>query len=300
MNIYIDKLITNLPDENYGTINLILDGGAFSGSYILGSLYYLKSLESCGKIEVDKMSGCSIGSILCILYKLNDLDYCCEVYSKIRNYFKENGNLYIINEVMNDLRKKMKDDFYLSCNDNIYLSYHDIEKNTCIVKSVYENNEDIIETMIKSSYIPYICGDTALYKDKYADGLKPYIFKNGKALFINLCMDYKCIIGMLNIKDEINNIERILTGILDIHDFFIKKRPSSMCYYIHEMNISQKILHILRLIITHIIIFISYVGYHTYQLFEIEIHYPKYSNLLNQTNYYLKQIIYTYIRYFMV
>ena len=113
-------------------------------------------------------------------------------------------------------------------------------------------------------------------------------------------MDYKCIIGMLNIKDEINNIERILTGILDIHDFFIKKRPSSMCYYIHEMNVSQKILHIFRLIITHIIIFISYIGYHVYQLFEIDIYYPKYGNLLNQTNYYLKQIIYTYIRYFMV
>lgn len=300
MDVFIDKLINNLPEDNLGSINLILDGGAFSGSYILGSLYYLKSLESCGKIQIDNMSGCSIGSILCILYKLNDLDYCCDVYSKIRNHFKEYGNLYIINEVMNDLLGKMKEDFYLSCNNNVYLTYHDVEKNTCVVKSIYENNEDIIETMTKSSYIPYICGDTALYKNKYTDGLKPYIFKNGRALFINLCMDYKYIVGMLNIKDEINNMERILTGILDIHDFFIKKRSSSMCYYINEMNLSQKILHIFRLIIIKIIICIFYIGYHVYHLFEIDNYYPKYGNILNQTNYYIKQIIYTHIRYFMV
>jgi hypothetical protein len=300
MKIYIDKLITNLPNENNGKINLILDGGAFSGSYILGSLYYIKELEAAGRIKIDKMSGCSIGSILCILYKLNDLDYCSEVYSKIRNYFKDHGNLYIINEVMEDLRLKMHEDFYKCCNNKVYLSYHDIEKNICFVKSVYENNEDIIDTMMKSSYIPYICGESVLYKTKYADGLKPYVFREGKSLFINLCMNYKCIIGMLNIKDEINNMERILTGILDIHDFFVNKRPSSMCYYIHEMNISQKILHIFRLIITHIIIFMSYIGYHTYELFQIDIHYEKYSKMLNQMNHYFKQIVYTYIRYFMV
>ena len=45
MDVFIDKLIKNLPEYNHGSINLILDGGAFSGSYILGSLYYLKYLE---------------------------------------------------------------------------------------------------------------------------------------------------------------------------------------------------------------------------------------------------------------
>ena len=126
METYIDKLITNIPNTDYGNINLILDGGAFSGSYILGTLYYIKRMETIGRLKVDKMSGCSIGSILCILYLLNDLDYCNEVYSRIRNYFKEHGNLHVITSIMKDLQKRLPKGFYKRCNDKIYLSYYDI------------------------------------------------------------------------------------------------------------------------------------------------------------------------------
>ncbi len=300
METYITKLITNLPNEKIGKINLILDGGAFSGSYILGSLYYIKELEKLKKIKVNKMSGCSIGSILCILYKLDDLDYCTHVYSKIRKYFKQNGNLYIIYEVMNELIDKMDENFYKICNKKIFLTYYDIKYCKSVVKCNFNSNKEIIDTMVKSSYIPYICGTNILYKERYLDGLNPYIFNRGKTIFINLCMDYKCITGMLNIKNEINNVERILYGILDIHTFFLTQKPTAMCYYIDNMTNYQKLLHTVRLIIINIITHLSYISYYIFQHFKTSNNYLKYNYVFSNITHYVKKSIFNYIKYFMV
>ena len=44
---YIDKLISNIDKNNIPkTIDLILDGGAFNGSYQIGGLLYLKRMEN--------------------------------------------------------------------------------------------------------------------------------------------------------------------------------------------------------------------------------------------------------------
>lgn len=300
MDIYINKLIHNLPDKYFGNIDLVLDGGAFSGSYILGTLHYIKTLENQNRIKINRMSGCSIGSILCILYKLNELDYCSEVYSKIRDYFKNNGNLFIIAEIMKELLKKMPKNFYKSCNNKIYLSYYDIENNSYIVKKKFKNNRDIAETIIRSSYIPLICGKSILHKDKYLDGLKPYVFKGNKTLFINLCMDYKCISGMLNIKNEINNMERILSGVLDIHKLFITNIPTNMCYFIDNMRFYQKILHIFRLILIYVVTSIFYLVYHGFNIVKSHPNFIKYNYFLKIIKTYFKKLVYTYMRCFMV
>ena len=47
---YIHKLMENLPENIKNRkkplkIDLVLSGGAFNGSYILGALYFLKELE---------------------------------------------------------------------------------------------------------------------------------------------------------------------------------------------------------------------------------------------------------------
>ncbi len=300
MEIYIDKLINNIPDTNYGNINLILDGGAFSGSYILGSLYYIKQLERVGRLKVNNMSGCSIGSILCILYLMDDLDYCSNLYSDIRNYFKENGNLHIITKIMEILFKKMPKDFYKKCNNRIYLSYYDISSNQFIVKSKFKNNRDIINVMLKSSYIPFICGKEILYKKKYLDGLKPYIFEDGKNLFINLCMDYKCLTGMLNIRNEVNNTERILNGILDIHSFFLNKQSTNMCYFVNNMTYTHKVLHFIRLLVINITVSSYYIIFHLYHYIKKHPKFIKYRKSLKIGKKYLKKIVYAFMRFFMV
>lgn len=300
METYIDKLITNIPNTDYGNINLILDGGAFSGSYILGTLYYIKRMETIGRMKVDKMSGCSIGSILCILYLLNDLDYCNEVYSRIRNYFKEHGNLHVITSIMKDLQKRLPKGFYKRCNDKIYLSYYDIGNNKHIVQSQYKCNRDLINVMLKSSYIPFICGQEVLHKKQYLDGLKPHVFTEGKTLFVNLCMDYKCLVGMLNIRNEINNMERILCGILDIHSFFLNKKSTNMCYFLDNMAYSHKILYFVRVIIIQSIVCLYHAFYKLYQSLKTHPEFPKYMKTLNIGKKYTKKIIYAFMKFFMV
>ena len=301
MNLYIDKLIQNIESHNNYKINLIMDGGAFSGSYILGCLYYIKSLEDKDKIKINKLSGCSIGSILSVLYLLNELDYCRDVYGDIRDHFKNNGNLYILIESIEDIKKKMKNNFYIKCNNRLYISYYNIENNKYIVQSKFKNNDDLCEAIIKSCYIPYICGSSFYYKNKYIDGLKPYLFKKGKSLFINLCMDYKCINGMFNIKNEINNYERIICGILDVHSFFLKGKSSSMCFYLDEITITQQFLHLIRLLIINLGVNILSFGYNVNNIITMNIQlkdkmYKNYSNIIINS----KKYIYDLIKFYYV
>lgn len=268
MEIYINSLLKNVPIKSCKKINIIMDGGAFSGSYILGGLYYIKEMENENRLRVNKLSGTSIGSLLCVLYKLDNLDFCIKVYDKIREHFRINGNLFILNEILNDMEKLMKEDFFKSCNKKIYISYYNIETNTHIIKCKYDSNKDLCECLFKSCYIPFICGDTFFYKEKFIDGLKPYLFKKGETLFMNLCMDFKCINGMLNIKNEINNSERILLGVLDVHNFFSEsKSSSSICYYLKEMTIIQKSLYFLRIIFIQSIVNILYIFHYVYNNF---------------------------------
>ena len=67
INALIDNINTNdIPKD----IDLILDGGAFNGIYILGGLMYIKELERREKINIKRISGCSIGAVIGIFYIL--------------------------------------------------------------------------------------------------------------------------------------------------------------------------------------------------------------------------------------
>jgi hypothetical protein len=55
---YISKLIDNIPlskKNQREKIDIILDGGLFNGSYLIGALYFLREMEKVGYIEVDKL-----------------------------------------------------------------------------------------------------------------------------------------------------------------------------------------------------------------------------------------------------
>ena len=61
--------------------------------------------------------------------------------------------------------------------------------------------------------------------NKYIDGIIPYIFNkepNKKILYLDL-FGYDKIGNLINVKNEKSNFHRILSGLLDIHSFFIKK-----------------------------------------------------------------------------
>ena len=79
INNYVNKLIDNLPNtfKNNKTplqIDLILDGGLFNGSYLVGALYFLKEMEKKNYIKINRISSCSIGSIIGFLYFIDYLN----------------------------------------------------------------------------------------------------------------------------------------------------------------------------------------------------------------------------------
>ena len=101
---YIKQLIHSLPiTNNLNTNNLntnnpipldlVLDGGAFAGSLHVGALYYLKQLQKNNIIDIQRLSGVSIGSAIALLFKLNALHLSSHIYKFIQNCFKDNISL---------------------------------------------------------------------------------------------------------------------------------------------------------------------------------------------------------------
>ena len=95
INEYVIKLIDNLPDDlkNSKTplrLDLVLDGGVFNGSYLVGALSFLKEMEKRNYIVVERISGCSIGSVVGFLYFIDALDTMPKFYDLVKKDFIEN------------------------------------------------------------------------------------------------------------------------------------------------------------------------------------------------------------------
>lgn len=270
MKKYINNLIDNYECSDYNNkkvyIDLILDGGAFSGSYLIGSLLYLKEMERRNYIEIKRISGCSIGALLSLVYKLDILDTHENVYKLVKKGLK-NKNMKSYYKVLDIFKKYMPKDFYKKCYGNIFITYYDIFKSKQVVKYKYKNNDDLIDTIKKSSHIPYAISGKYLYKNRYLDGLHPFVFNyknNVRTLFLDLCST-EYLIKMLYIKNEKNNTERIMEGILKCHSYFFKNDGSNYIYEVYDFSyntIVQRFILYLRIKIVNIIIFFIKYAYY--------------------------------------
>ena len=82
---YICELINNLPKrETPYELDLVLEGGAFNGSYIVGILMFLKEMENSRLVKLHRISGCSVGALLCLKYLMNDLESSRNFNKKIK------------------------------------------------------------------------------------------------------------------------------------------------------------------------------------------------------------------------
>lgn len=89
------------------------------------------------------------------------------------------------------------------------------------------------------------------------DGIVPFIFKErtNKILYLDLYGSDK--VGYLfNVKNEKTNFHRILSGLLDIHAFFIKGSNTSMCSYVNDWNYGLQFFNNLKLVFEKVCIYI--------------------------------------------
>ena len=265
INEYVIKLIENLPDDIKNVnepikMDVVLDGGIFNGSYHVGALYFLKEMENRKYIKIERISGCSVGSIVGFLYFIDSLDLMPKLYDLINKEFRQTYNLKLITELKKHLSEHIPSDICERVNGRLYITYNNIKKGTKPVKSVYKDADDIINTIIKSSYIPYLIDGNVLYENKSVDGITPFIFKERekKILYLDLFGSDK-LGNLLNVKNEKSNYHRILSGLLDIHSFFIKKSNTPMCSYVNDWSYSNICFNHIKTIIERICIYLIHV-----------------------------------------
>ena len=260
---YVTKLIENLPDDSkkIQRLDLVLDGGIFNGSYLIGALYFIREMEKRKYVKIERISGCSIGSVVAFLYLIDALDLMPTLYDIVKTDFTNNLSLKSLKNLKCYLLDRIPQDVCDKVNGRLFICYNNIKHRKKYVKSTYKNVDDIINTIIKSCYIPLLIDNNMVYKNKYIDGINAYIFKkepNKKILHMEL-FGYDKFIHSLNIKNEKTNFHRILTGLLDIHSFYIKKTNTSMCSFVEDWNIINKCNYKAKILLEFIVVQVLYL-----------------------------------------
>lgn len=267
LNTFINTLIENIPEKNLPPeIDLVLDGGAFNGVYMLGGLFYIKELESREKLKIKRVSGCSIGAILGILFLLNKMDISIEICNSSYKYLRRHQHLkkvvVLFKKILNDVIKNEDLDVV---NNRFYLTYFDTIKGKQIIKKRYKSKSELIDNIMKSLYVPYLIDRRPTDDDGCIDGAFPYMFKSRenkrKVLFLNL-QSFDKFKKMIFIKNEKNIYPRLLEGLMDTHRFFETSKSNNMCSYVNDWNIIDILFFRLREIIYVILFYIFRVGLH--------------------------------------
>jgi hypothetical protein len=245
---YINKIIKNLPDKiikrkTPEIIDVIFDGGLFNGSYLVGVAYFLKEMEKNSYIKVRKISCCSIGSFVALLYVTDCLDLFESSYEFLIQQLKTNHLLNETEKLFYKIKPLLPENICEKMNNKVYINYYNVKKSKSIVKQNYKDLNDIFDTIMKSSFVPLLINGNLFYKKKYIDGLNPYIFpieKEVKILYVDLHGGFDKILGTFNVKNEKTNFHRIITGVLDIHNFYIKECRTEFCSYVDEWSYMHK------------------------------------------------------------
>ncbi len=232
-------------------IDLVLEGGLFNGSYLIGILYYLKALERTNQLRVNKISGCSIGALFGLLYLLDKLHLGEELYKEITTtknlqLLTEEGELYsrIFGGVAATTEANKQT--LLLVQDRLFITHYNCRMVKKITTSTYDSLENVVETVIKSCYIPLIIDGNLTYKNKYIDGMTPHIFPadaqtgasvSTDTLYIQLVSSsLSSWAQAISVKGEVTNYHRILQGIADVHLFFLRngENPTKHCSYVSQ------------------------------------------------------------------
>jgi hypothetical protein len=230
-------------------IDLILSGGAFNASYLIGCLYFIREMCEKGLICVNKVSTCSASSMMGLLFIVDKLDTFIEkMYELLVGSFKKNRNVIFDEESLSTIIKIIEDvlpdDVISRINGRLYITYYDVTKCEQVVKSNYEDVSDIIRTVRRSCFIPYITMDKLMEENRYIDGGTPYIFNKEfgvNRIYINLLCGMDKIKDSMIIKRDKIVMHRILGGILDVHNFFFKCKKTPMCCYVEDWGVLRMI-----------------------------------------------------------
>jgi hypothetical protein len=264
MRKLIKSLIKNLEKpEHPQEVDLIIDGGGFKAAYIVGNLLYLKEMEKQGFLKISRISGTSVGSLLGLLYFLDNLNIIYKLLPVLsKDYKKTNKLTNSFKLIKRYLSKIIGEKGMKSFNKRLYINYYDLKNNRDILSNTYSNIDNIFKKIHFSCFLPFMFDGRPSICDKIDGGFTPFIFPkrdNVKILFLSA-------ISIRNIRsfnetlytDDKNITYKMTQGVLDMHSFYIDK-PTTMSYYIENNSIYSTGYFICRKILLYVIVFLIHI-----------------------------------------
>lgn len=244
---YVETLVDNVPKPKKPVqIDLILSGGAFNGSYLLGGLYFLRELERRKYVRVRRISSCSVSSILATLYLTNQLDKADELYRHLCQQFRTKCELSCLFQLKDLMSPFLTDEMCRSLHNKLYICYNNCQTLNKKVVHSYRDVSHLCEIITRSCFVPYMIDTTECYNGRYVDGMLPHFFsptKERMRLYFNVYTLDKLLYAV-HIRNENTNYHRILEGMLEVHKFFIKGTNTSMCSNVDMWSLQEHLWHI--------------------------------------------------------
>jgi hypothetical protein len=256
--LHIHQLLENIKSGVPKELDLVIDGGAFNGFYTLGALMYLKEMEKKNMCKIVRVSGCSVGSILGVLYLTDSLDLLVDRFKQIRKCIKQNRNISVVQEQMiHLLNDALKDKNIELLNNRLYINYYNLDEKKNIVIDTFTDVTFLVDTILKSSYLPLVIDGNITYKDGFIDGINPHIFKNRTRKILFLKGITFNVGKTLSIYNERNAYSRVTEGIIYMHYFFLEKK-TTIASYIHKWSNCDLFIFRMREIFAVVIVYIIY------------------------------------------
>lgn len=255
---YITALIDNADLSNTPRdIDIIFDGGAFNGVFGQGIATYLNELENRDKIKIHRISGCSIGAFIALIYATKQKYDFESGFVKVSDHFKKFLNLSeFAREVKEYIFDTLDDGIIKSLNQTLHISYYDLKLRKQIVVNEFVDKNHLYDCILRSSHIPYVSNVDFAYDERYVDGITPHIFRDGErdALFISLMTPRK-LSRLFVSQNEVNSNSRMLTGLADADEFFTTGK-SDMCSWVKNWRLPSFLLLRLRELVCFLVIWL--------------------------------------------
>lgn len=257
MREYAAKLAQNMPATAPTTpIDVVLDGGLFNGSYLIGVCYFLKH------VPVARISGCSIGSLVGLLFWADSLDLFAAAYDELMCRFRQTKTFAVCAEIVHNIA--LPDDILQRVNGRLFITYYralaqgGFKK---VVKRRFKTVHEVRECIVRSSFLPWMSAPEALYQGQYLDGTTPFVFNpNKRILFVDLHSTWRKCGESFVAKNERTNAHRVLSGLVDAHAFFVKGYETELCSYVDAWSVRRKIDHWIRSWVEVVMTWIAFNG----------------------------------------
>lgn len=232
--------------QNPLNIDIVLEGGGFGGAYEVGVMLFLRFLENKKHINICRISGVSIGSIVGLLYLTNKLHYYDKYYKKIREDWYKNLEMKSLSIFIKKIVYSLTDEAFENIRENkLFVSYYNLQSKQHITKSIFINKDDLYMTIMKSCHMPLLKSKNLTYTDdsnnNFIDGLYPYIFTkkdrdDNKILYVSINQIQK-LRNCVDTRNETDCFSRILHGILHCFDLFKYNKPNEYCSFLDEWSL---------------------------------------------------------------